>query len=491
MATKDKEKKTVPPKGEGAPETTGVWERLNEFGERHAKLIIFLSSALIVLTVIIFAKVFYDRTLAERAARDVSQAGDDVEKLVKLKEKYKDSPVAAEIVYRLANRYYQDGKLDEAEKEYTEFKSRFPNHPLKFFVDKAYVSLIANKKFLAEDKEQRLKVRALQTHPEDRAKVPQILKDIPEDRRTSVDASYLSVGPPKLPNPELHVEIANRGTFWVELFENEAPNTVANFLKLVEDKTLVGTTLQRTGDVLRCSKPVDFCLDFERTDLEADDYLLVARKTQGRDDVAGAEFEILTRKTPNPPETTVFGRVTAYTPIVDNLKPEDAIKAITIQRRREGKVEPSRRLVNPEIQIEIAGKGAFVVELFEDEAPNTVRNMVKLVEEKALDGVKPVKAGDLLRLSKKVDFFVPFETTNRKPLAGWVVVRKAQGREDVEGATFEILLAEQPESKDVAVIGRVKGDRGFLANLAPEDAVKSAVVIRKRSSPYDPKRNKP
>jgi hypothetical protein len=49
-------------------------DRLNELGERHATAIIAISTALIILTVLIFAKHFYDKSQIERAEQELASA---------------------------------------------------------------------------------------------------------------------------------------------------------------------------------------------------------------------------------------------------------------------------------------------------------------------------------------------------------------------------------------------------------------------------------
>ena len=86
-------------------------DRLNELGERHATAIIAVSTGLIILTVLIFAKYFYDKTQVERAEQELSTA-EAVDQLAGLKTKYGSTPVAPRILFRLANKYYEDGKLE-------------------------------------------------------------------------------------------------------------------------------------------------------------------------------------------------------------------------------------------------------------------------------------------------------------------------------------------------------------------------------------------
>src|SRR5436190_16252918 len=139
-------------------------DRLNELGEKHATAIIAVSTLLIILTVLIFAKYFYDKSQVERAEQELSTA-DSVEQLAGLKTKYGSTPVAPRILFRLANKYYEDGKLDLARNEYKDFQQRFPNDRLSVFVARALNSLERNARFDAEGKEARLKQHLLTPHP--------------------------------------------------------------------------------------------------------------------------------------------------------------------------------------------------------------------------------------------------------------------------------------------------------------------------------------
>src|SRR5262245_5180374 len=82
-------------------------DKLNQLGEKHATAIIAVSTALIILTVLIFAKYFYDKSQVERAEQELATA-ETVEQLTALKTKYAATPVGSRIVFRLANRYYED-----------------------------------------------------------------------------------------------------------------------------------------------------------------------------------------------------------------------------------------------------------------------------------------------------------------------------------------------------------------------------------------------
>ena len=97
---------TTPKEQTGAPELLSPLQKLNAFGDRHAKVIILISSILVIVIVGLVAKILYDRTIAERAARDIAEA-QTVESLVDLKAKYADSPIGDE-------RWLEDGKPVDA-----------------------------------------------------------------------------------------------------------------------------------------------------------------------------------------------------------------------------------------------------------------------------------------------------------------------------------------------------------------------------------------
>jgi hypothetical protein len=143
-------------------------DRLNEIGERHATSIIAVSTLLIILTVLIFAKYFYDKAQIERAEQELSKA-ESIEQLADLKTKFGTTPVGSRIVFQLANRYYEEGRLEDARKEYQEFQTKYPQDRLSVFVARALTSLERNAKFDAEGKEARLKTHRLLSHPRQRS----------------------------------------------------------------------------------------------------------------------------------------------------------------------------------------------------------------------------------------------------------------------------------------------------------------------------------
>ena len=303
--------------------------RLNAFGERHAKVIIFVSVALLIATVLIFAKVLYDRSVLDRASKDIAAAYDSA-RLLELKARYAGTRAEPEILYRLANRYYEENKLDEARAEYTDFVKKFPGHPLEAAVQKALLGLTSNLEFLKSEKTNRQKALLLQTHPQKRGEGE-------NDPRTAV--------PSVATLPVALLELSNGTTLTLRLFEDDAPNTVANFVNLAEKKYFEGLSLQtvRDGAALRIGRkegtPAVHLLPAESVARTATEGTLVMLKAEGRAELLGAEFEILLKEAPELKEGVIFGRVISPSTMSPSFT--GSIKSVTIEKKRQGsKYEP-------------------------------------------------------------------------------------------------------------------------------------------------------
>ena len=324
MAVKEQDSpKSAPPVPGAAPR---LLDRLNELGERHATAIIAVSTGLIILTVLIFAKYFYDKAQVERAEQELGSA-ESVDQLVGLKTKYGSTPVAPRILFRLANKYYEDGKLDQARNEYKEFQARFPQDRLLVFVTRALNSLDRNARFDAEGKEAKLKEYELSTHPRQLAEK--------KDPR-------FQWGPFPESRPVVQIELPG-GTVTAELFEDEAPNAAAAFVKLADQKYFDGVKWEPVGDDRLQTQPRaegarDLTLAVEDSKKPADAYSLVlAKKDAG---VTGAQFQILLHAVPDLRDATVFGVVTQGADLLKSVKKDDAIKSVKIVSKRGHADEP-------------------------------------------------------------------------------------------------------------------------------------------------------
>jgi cyclophilin family peptidyl-prolyl cis-trans isomerase len=310
-----------PEPAEAGPVAPSRWmARLNEFGEQHARVIISISTALIILTVLLFAKYFYDKAMVEHADQDLAQA-ETIDRLKDIKQRYSAYPAAALATYKLANKYYDEGRLAEAKAEYQEFKSRFPGHPMTALVERAAGSLEKNMKFEEQQKTLRLKESSLQTHP----------RTLPQSKDPR-----LQWNPLPQPRPVAELETPT-GSVKIELFEDEAPNAVANFVKRAELKHWDGAKvdLENTDEALVVRKDAEGTLPAEATALPgtAGSLVLLA------DRPAGA-FKVLLKDVADLKDATVFGIVTEGLERLKSLKKDDALKAVRIASKRDRPYEP-------------------------------------------------------------------------------------------------------------------------------------------------------
>jgi peptidyl-prolyl cis-trans isomerase B (cyclophilin B) len=303
-------------------------DRLNELGERHATAIIAVSTGLIILTVLIFAKYFYDKSQVERAEQELATA-EAVDQLVGLKTKYGSTPVAPRILFRLANKYYEDGKLDLARTEYKEFQARYPNDRLGVFVTRALNSLEKNLAFDLDGKDARLKQTALAPHPRQ-------LADTKDPR--------MQWGPFPEGKPVVEIDLGS-AVVKVELYEDEAPNAVAAFVKLADQKYFDGIKWELIGGDERVQTQAkaegasDLTIAAESSGKSAEAFTLVlAKKDAG---VAGAQFQILLRAVPDLKDATVFGVVTEGMTALKAIKKDEPIKSVKVVSKRSHAYEPA------------------------------------------------------------------------------------------------------------------------------------------------------
>jgi cyclophilin family peptidyl-prolyl cis-trans isomerase len=318
--------------GPDAPAAPQGWlAKLNEVGEKHATAIIAVSTGLIILTVLLFAKGAYDRSQIERGEAELGKAT-SAEQLSALKTKFGSGPLAPRILYRLACQYADDGKLESAANEFREFLKRFPQDAMQPRAALALQAVERNLEFEKERKPLLAKADALQSHP----------TQLPKARDPR-----LELGPVHEPNPLAELELGG-GVVKVELLEDEAPNAVANFIALAEQKYFEGLKLDFVGNDERlqtqpkAEAPLDALLAYEVSAREAEAGSLVLVK-KGIDNQAGG-FQILLRSVPDLKDVTVFGRVVEPgLAILRTLKKDDPIKSVKIVSKRAHPYEPKRK----------------------------------------------------------------------------------------------------------------------------------------------------
>jgi cyclophilin family peptidyl-prolyl cis-trans isomerase len=311
------------------PSLAGWLARINEYGERHATAIISVSTALIILTVLIFAKYFFDRSQLEHAQQELASA-ESITILQELKKKYPSTPVAPQIVFRLANKLQEEGRLEDAKTEYLYFQNQYPLDPLNDQVRRALDRLNENLAFEQDVKARRLKEYRLQTSPRQFAEA--------KDPR-------FRWGPLFEARPAATIEVGSV-LYKIELFEDEAPNTVANFVKLCEAHYFDGVKLDRIGDDRletepKAEKPVEYSLALEATTRPAPEGSLVLIRKEGAKENQAGRFQILLKEVKDLKDVTIFGLVQDHLTELKSIKKGDSIKSIKIQSKREHPYEPA------------------------------------------------------------------------------------------------------------------------------------------------------
>lgn len=185
-------------------------------------------------------------------------------------------------------------------------------------------------------------------------------------------------------------------------------------------------------------------------------------------------------------------------------KAEQAIRA------KEAEANKQPETANPQVLFKTT-KGDVLMELYEDQAPNTVANFISLVEKKKYDGIKfhrvipnfMAQGGDPNTLDENPSndgqggpgYNIACECYRpdaRKHFAG--TLSMAHAGKDTGGSQFFITHLPTPhlnpnaaEERGHTVFGRVVKGLEVSNAIRPGDKIVSATVVRKRNHPYQPK----
>jgi cyclophilin family peptidyl-prolyl cis-trans isomerase len=139
-------------------------------------------------------------------------------------------------------------------------------------------------------------------------------------------------------------------------------------------------------------------------------------------------------------------------------------------------------------------RGDIVVELFEDDAKNTVANFISLVEKRFYDGTVfhrvgawVAQGGDPLACGLGgPEYTIKSEPSDRPHLPGYMGM--ARSEMDTEGSQFYFVKTRQPslDAQQLTVFGRIIEGMDVMNSLRQGDKIISAVVIRKRAHDYKP-----
>lgn len=143
----------------------------------------------------------------------------------------------------------------------------------------------------------------------------------------------------------------SKGDILLELYEDEAPNTVANFIDLVEKEFYDGTKFHRViaGFMAQGGDPTGTGMggpgyrikcECTRKDRHKHDKGVISMAHAGKD-TGGSQFFITFDKTPHlDGKHTVFGHVVEGIEVVDELKKGDVIEKATVKSKRDHEYKP-------------------------------------------------------------------------------------------------------------------------------------------------------
>jgi peptidyl-prolyl cis-trans isomerase B (cyclophilin B) len=159
----------------------------------------------------------------------------------------------------------------------------------------------------------------------------------------------------KQPLPVVRMETA-KGPITLELFEDDAPNTVANFISLAERGFYDGLTFHRVepGILIQGGDPKGDGTGGPgyriRDEISSRRHLrgVISMAKTEEPDSAGSQFFITLRPLPSlDGRHTVFGRVTEGLEVAEAIEPGDAIVRVTILSKRDHPYEPETLPLEP------------------------------------------------------------------------------------------------------------------------------------------------
>jgi cyclophilin family peptidyl-prolyl cis-trans isomerase len=149
----------------------------------------------------------------------------------------------------------------------------------------------------------------------------------------------------------------------------------------------------------------------------------------------------------------------------------------------------------PRVELDTT-KGKIVIELFEDDAPNTVKNFISLVEQKFFDGNVFFRVEGWIAQTGDPEgcgmgtpgYLIKSEANKRKHFPGYIGMARFQ-QADTEGCQFYFNRYYSPfrDDEGYTIFGRVVEGMDVLDKIERLDKINTATVIRKREgTKYEP-----
>jgi cyclophilin family peptidyl-prolyl cis-trans isomerase len=224
----------LPPPGKKDAIQIPFWSRISTFVNKNQNLIFF-----ILLSVCLAAGLLWWRhyrmgkmTLDASYKLEKTAGAEDLKSMLDV---YGVTPIAPLIRYKLANAYLKENKFEESKKEFNYLLEKFPGHPLAEQAKQLMKQLSINEEWA-------------------KGELNKQLAELNQKRNL----------------PILTLQTA-KGAIEIELYEDEAPNTTANFISIIRDGAYSPTAVYEINpDLGVCfgrAEPLDYNIPFEQNKL--------------------------------------------------------------------------------------------------------------------------------------------------------------------------------------------------------------------------------
>jgi cyclophilin family peptidyl-prolyl cis-trans isomerase len=292
------------------------WTKMAVFARTHQNLIFFIFLVISLGIGLLLWHNYRAQNMTQKAIYEMERTK-DVEALKGLAVTYSSTSAEPFIRYKLANIYMDTDKFEDARKEYLYIIEKFSSHQVKEWATKRL---------------EQLKISETWVQSELNAQLNELIQ--------------------KRNLPRLTIK-TSKGDFEAELYEDEAPNTVADFIGIILDNVYSPTTVTEinpeVGAYFEISPALTYNIPFEANTLKHQEGMIgmnrdidpkTIEETPGQvkqTPLSGSKFYIYTNSSGNEimdGKYTIFGRVTKGIAIVKQLAKGDTINSISINFKR-------------------------------------------------------------------------------------------------------------------------------------------------------------
>jgi hypothetical protein len=217
-----------------------LWGRVQLYYEQHTRAV---TTAVIAVLIggTTLGIVSYRETARHTRSMQEAYGAASIAELEALQTKYPDSEAAPIILFRLAQMYQNEGKLEDLKKAlklYGDFGNQYPKHELSIPAGEAMMTLMKDIQFLGESHEEFELSHLLFTHPELTSIRAKDEKDLDEEER---------MGPRWQADPLVMI-FSGEVHLTLRVFCEEAPIVWQGFLNDVRNHAFEGTPLLPAAD---------------------------------------------------------------------------------------------------------------------------------------------------------------------------------------------------------------------------------------------------